>query len=198
MLSFQYRNDIFCTCSWWMTIKTRSSGYRLGFLRALYALGPSSSRGYFINSCYAHCQTEVQETWYRADSPKLANKVIHSLNYLTCSFNFLLALIICSVLSCRTTDCAKNVSSADNSQSTRRLVLWQKSIPEDWLPISLWQNLSQPCFWSKCPSFRHWYITSLIEVILWDHWYGKSETPKGGNRNYRRKEACIDLLNISQ
>lgn len=51
-------------------------GYRLGFLRALYALGPSSSRGYFINSCYAHCQTEVQETWYRADSPKLANKTI--------------------------------------------------------------------------------------------------------------------------
>ncbi|KAG5606519.1 hypothetical protein H5410_028011 [Solanum commersonii] len=29
-----------------------------------------------INSCYAHCQTEVQETWYRADSPKLANKTI--------------------------------------------------------------------------------------------------------------------------
>ncbi|XP_010325632.1 pectin acetylesterase 8-like isoform X1 [Solanum lycopersicum] len=51
-------------------------GYRLLFLRALNALGPSSSRGYFINSCYAHCQTEVQETWYRADSPKLANKTI--------------------------------------------------------------------------------------------------------------------------
>ncbi|CAN4076480.1 unnamed protein product [Withania somnifera] len=51
-------------------------GFRLGFLRALNAVGPSSSRGYFINSCYAHCQTEVQETWYRADSPKLANKTI--------------------------------------------------------------------------------------------------------------------------
>ncbi|XP_009616254.1 pectin acetylesterase 8-like [Nicotiana tomentosiformis] len=51
-------------------------GFRLGFLRALITLGPSSSRGYFINSCYAHCQTEVQETWFRADSPKLANKTI--------------------------------------------------------------------------------------------------------------------------
>ncbi|KAG5592253.1 hypothetical protein H5410_042767 [Solanum commersonii] len=59
-----------------MHVKTHSSGYRLLFLRALNALGPSSSRGYFINSCFAHCQTEVQETWYRADSPKLANKTI--------------------------------------------------------------------------------------------------------------------------
>jgi len=67
--------DTFFICSWSMTVETHSSGYRLLFLRALNALGPSSSRGYFINSCFAHCQTEVQETWYRADSPKLANKV---------------------------------------------------------------------------------------------------------------------------
>ncbi|XP_031128676.1 pectin acetylesterase 8-like [Ipomoea triloba] len=51
-------------------------GYRLQFLRALFGIGPSSSRGYFINSCYAHCQTEVQETWFRNDSPRLANKTI--------------------------------------------------------------------------------------------------------------------------
>ncbi|RAL47409.1 hypothetical protein DM860_013374 [Cuscuta australis] len=52
-------------------------GYREQFLRALASgLGHSSSRGYFINSCYAHCQTEVQETWYRSDSPRLANKTI--------------------------------------------------------------------------------------------------------------------------
>ncbi|CAH9120511.1 unnamed protein product [Cuscuta epithymum] len=52
-------------------------GYRWQFLRALsYGLGPSSSRGYFINSCFAHCQTEVQETWFRNDSPRLENKTI--------------------------------------------------------------------------------------------------------------------------
>ncbi|KAL0310395.1 UNVERIFIED_CONTAM: Pectin acetylesterase 8 [Sesamum calycinum] len=51
-------------------------GFRLEFLRALYGLGFSTSRGYFINSCYAHCQTEMQETWFRSDSPKLNNKTI--------------------------------------------------------------------------------------------------------------------------
>ncbi|PIN13606.1 Pectin acetylesterase [Handroanthus impetiginosus] len=51
-------------------------GFRLEFLKALNGLGPSRSRGYFINSCYAHCQTEMQETWFRSDSPKLNDKTI--------------------------------------------------------------------------------------------------------------------------
>ncbi|XP_051151509.1 pectin acetylesterase 8-like isoform X2 [Andrographis paniculata] len=51
-------------------------GFRLEFIRALTGLGPSTSRGYFINSCYAHCQTEMQETWFAIDSPKLNNKTI--------------------------------------------------------------------------------------------------------------------------
>ncbi|KAL0312314.1 UNVERIFIED_CONTAM: Pectin acetylesterase 8 [Sesamum radiatum] len=51
-------------------------GFRLEFIRALYGLGVSTSRGYFINSCYAHCQTEMQETWFSSDSPKLNNKTI--------------------------------------------------------------------------------------------------------------------------
>ncbi|XP_077244720.1 pectin acetylesterase 8-like isoform X2 [Tasmannia lanceolata] len=46
-------------------------GYRAEFLRALGGLGNSSATGLFINSCYAHCQTEVQETWLRFDSPVL-------------------------------------------------------------------------------------------------------------------------------
>ncbi|KAK4486265.1 hypothetical protein RD792_008935 [Penstemon davidsonii] len=50
--------------------------FRSNFISALSGLGPSASRGYFINSCYAHCQTEMQETWFRADSPKLFNKTI--------------------------------------------------------------------------------------------------------------------------
>ncbi|KAG8375263.1 hypothetical protein BUALT_Bualt10G0082300 [Buddleja alternifolia] len=51
-------------------------GFRLDFLNALNELGVSRSRGYFINSCYAHCQTEMQETWLRSDSPMLSNKTI--------------------------------------------------------------------------------------------------------------------------
>ncbi|KAK4422434.1 Pectin acetylesterase 8 [Sesamum alatum] len=50
--------------------------FRSQFLNAVSGLGSSTSRGYFINSCYAHCQTEMQETWYRSDSPVLNNKTI--------------------------------------------------------------------------------------------------------------------------
>ncbi|KAL0327676.1 UNVERIFIED_CONTAM: Pectin acetylesterase 8 [Sesamum angustifolium] len=50
--------------------------FRLQFLNALSGLGSSTSRGYFINGCYAHCQTETQETWFRSDSPLLYNKTI--------------------------------------------------------------------------------------------------------------------------
>ncbi|KZV19785.1 hypothetical protein F511_18784 [Dorcoceras hygrometricum] len=51
-------------------------GYHTEFLSALTGLGPSSARGYYINSCYAHCQTETQETWLRGDSPRLNGKTI--------------------------------------------------------------------------------------------------------------------------
>ncbi|XP_021898764.1 pectin acetylesterase 8 isoform X2 [Carica papaya] len=50
--------------------------FRLQFLSALIALGKSSSRGMFIDSCYAHCQTETQKTWFWPDSPMLSKKTI--------------------------------------------------------------------------------------------------------------------------
>ncbi|CAA6669502.1 unnamed protein product [Spirodela intermedia] len=40
-----------------------------GFLKALAAVGNSPSRGFFINSCYAHCQSGMQETWLRGTLP---------------------------------------------------------------------------------------------------------------------------------
>ncbi|KAG6478958.1 hypothetical protein ZIOFF_062406 [Zingiber officinale] len=46
-------------------------GYRMDFLNALNGLGNLSSRGLFINSCFVHCQSEIQETWFAADSPML-------------------------------------------------------------------------------------------------------------------------------
>ncbi|XP_075522627.1 pectin acetylesterase 8-like [Primulina tabacum] len=51
-------------------------GYHTEFLSSLTGLGPSSTRGYYINSCYSHCQTETQETWLRSDSPRLNGKTI--------------------------------------------------------------------------------------------------------------------------
>jgi len=42
---------------------------------AVSVIGDSPSRGMFIDSCYSHCQTESQETWFESDSPILANTV---------------------------------------------------------------------------------------------------------------------------
>ncbi|KAH9687756.1 Pectin acetylesterase 8 [Citrus sinensis] len=50
--------------------------FRTQFLNALAGLGISSSRGMFIDACYAHCQTEMQETWLRTDSPVLGKSSI--------------------------------------------------------------------------------------------------------------------------
>lgn len=49
--------------------------FRMEFLRALPEIGSSLSRGMFINSCYIHCQSEMQETWHGAHSPVLDSTV---------------------------------------------------------------------------------------------------------------------------
>ncbi|OMO93716.1 Pectinacetylesterase [Corchorus olitorius] len=56
-------------------IKTMQD-FRLQFLAALLRIGKSSSRGMFIDSCYAHCQTEMQELWHMSDSPLLNKTTI--------------------------------------------------------------------------------------------------------------------------
>ena len=50
--------------------------FRVQFLSAIKGLIGSPSKGMFINSCYAHCQTEMQETWLRDDSPVLGKTTI--------------------------------------------------------------------------------------------------------------------------
>ncbi|CAI9784713.1 unnamed protein product [Fraxinus pennsylvanica] len=60
-------------------------GFRTEFINALSGLGAFTSRGYYINSCYAHCQTEMQETWLRSDSPVLSDKVNNSCQFTTIS-----------------------------------------------------------------------------------------------------------------
>ncbi|XP_009797415.1 pectin acetylesterase 8-like [Nicotiana sylvestris] len=51
-------------------------GFRLNFLKVLEGLGPSSTRGYYINSCFSHCQTQQQAYWFGPNSPRLFNKTI--------------------------------------------------------------------------------------------------------------------------
>ncbi|KAL9259532.1 Pectin acetylesterase 8-like protein [Drosera capensis] len=50
--------------------------FRLEFLAALTGALRSPSTGMFINSCYAHCQSETQETWLGIDSPMLNKTAI--------------------------------------------------------------------------------------------------------------------------
>lgn len=53
------------------------SGFRTEFLKAISVVSSSPSKGMFIDGCYSHCQTGMQETWMRNDSPVLANTVRH-------------------------------------------------------------------------------------------------------------------------
>ncbi|XP_068669655.1 pectin acetylesterase 8-like isoform X2 [Aristolochia californica] len=50
--------------------------FRSAFLQAFDAVGRSPERGFFINSCYTHCQSEQQMFWLMDDSPKLANTTV--------------------------------------------------------------------------------------------------------------------------
>ncbi|KAJ4842687.1 Pectin acetylesterase 7 [Turnera subulata] len=51
--------------------------YRAQFLRAVnVGLGNSSSKGLFINSCYAHCQSGSVATWLSDKSPVVSNTKI--------------------------------------------------------------------------------------------------------------------------
>ncbi|GAB4858274.1 Pectin acetylesterase 9 [Ancistrocladus abbreviatus] len=52
-------------------------GFRLAMLGALNFFYKGSRRGgLFINSCFAHCQSESQDTWFAVDSPRINNKTI--------------------------------------------------------------------------------------------------------------------------
>ncbi|KAJ9679444.1 hypothetical protein PVL29_021393 [Vitis rotundifolia] len=52
-------------------------GFRKDMLTALKQFYTYSRRGgMFINSCFAHCQSESQDTWLAIDSPRVNNKTI--------------------------------------------------------------------------------------------------------------------------
>ncbi|KAA0050975.1 pectin acetylesterase 10 [Cucumis melo var. makuwa] len=51
-------------------------GFRNQMLNAVSDFSKSSGNGLFINSCFAHCQTERQDTWFGDNSPVIGNKPI--------------------------------------------------------------------------------------------------------------------------
>ncbi|KAL6964560.1 Pectin acetylesterase 12 [Sarracenia purpurea var. burkii] len=50
--------------------------FRNHMLNAVKGFSMSRQNGLFINSCFAHCQTERQDTWFADDSPLIGNKGI--------------------------------------------------------------------------------------------------------------------------
>ncbi|CAN1804036.1 Pectin acetylesterase 8 [Linum perenne] len=58
-----------------LQLKTMQA-FRMEFLYTLSKSSNSSARGMYIDSCYVHCQTEQQETWYMADSPAIGKTKI--------------------------------------------------------------------------------------------------------------------------
>ncbi|XP_016564621.2 pectin acetylesterase 9 isoform X5 [Capsicum annuum] len=52
-------------------------GFRKNMLAALRVFYQDSRRdGMYINSCFTHCQSETQDTWFAVDSPRIHNKTI--------------------------------------------------------------------------------------------------------------------------
>ncbi|KAJ6995732.1 pectin acetylesterase 12-like [Populus alba x Populus x berolinensis] len=51
-------------------------GFRNQMLNAIKGFSRSRQNGLFINSCFAHCQSERQDTWFADNSPVLGNKPI--------------------------------------------------------------------------------------------------------------------------
>ncbi|CAI0540767.1 unnamed protein product [Linum tenue] len=43
--------------------------FRNQMLNAVKGFSTSKRNGLFLNSCFAHCQTERQDTWFADDSP---------------------------------------------------------------------------------------------------------------------------------
>ncbi|CAG7866209.1 unnamed protein product [Brassica rapa] len=48
--------------------------FRKQMVLALNSFSASPQNGLFINSCFTHCQSEIQDTWFTQDSPKLNGK----------------------------------------------------------------------------------------------------------------------------
>lgn len=58
-----------------ISVSLHPTGFRAQFLQALGRLGRNPSRGLLINSCFAHCQSELAATWQFPGSPTMGNSV---------------------------------------------------------------------------------------------------------------------------
>eukprot|EP01018_Ginkgo_biloba_P008438 Gb_15309 [translate_table: standard] len=56
----------------------RLQDFRIEMLNTLKGFAASRVGGMFINSCFAHCQSERQDTWFAPDSPRLKKTIAES------------------------------------------------------------------------------------------------------------------------
>ncbi|KAK9135627.1 hypothetical protein Syun_014957 [Stephania yunnanensis] len=56
------------------TICSNEAGFRNQMLDAIKGVLKSNKNVLFINSCFAHCQSERQDTWFADDSPMIEDK----------------------------------------------------------------------------------------------------------------------------
>ncbi|KAJ8526470.1 hypothetical protein K7X08_028947 [Anisodus acutangulus] len=66
------RNNELCSASQIQFLQ----GFRNDMLNAIKGFAASTQNGLFINSCFAHCQSERQDTWFADDSPLIDNKPV--------------------------------------------------------------------------------------------------------------------------
>jgi hypothetical protein len=66
------KNPVNCTSSQLEILQ----GYRMEMLNELETFKRSKTGGMFINSCFLHCQSEIQDTWFASNSPMMNNKTI--------------------------------------------------------------------------------------------------------------------------
>ncbi|KAK9169277.1 hypothetical protein Syun_001417 [Stephania yunnanensis] len=58
------------------TICSNEAGFRNQMLDAIKGVSKSNKNVLFINSCFAHCQSESQDMWFADDSPMIEDKSV--------------------------------------------------------------------------------------------------------------------------
>lgn len=100
------------------------SDFRSSLLDAIGGFHQNKDGGMFINSCNAHCQTFMAESWHSPTSVRIKNKVTRTINAICC-------LLFLSISSSRWTDSVRVYSfivlGTDNCRVCRWLVLQSKT-----------------------------------------------------------------------
>lgn len=103
-------------------------------LHALKPFSKSNRNGMFINSCYAHCQSQFQLTWYADNSTIIGNKVSQqrSINHRKCHhISFFKSSTVSNVL-CDQCFCRQLRNLSEIGISTAQKLRWSIKVATIW------------------------------------------------------------------